>query len=62
MTEAASFPTIPLKVTINEYVDISKYYSTPNSKVFVNGLLDKILQKMVEEKKIIKTGRGLIDN
>lgn len=60
ITEAVTFESIPLKVTINEFVDISKYYSTPNSKVFVNGLLDRILQQMVKEGKIVKTGRGLV--
>lgn len=60
ITEAVTFESIPLKVTINEYVDISKYYSTPNSKVFVNGMLDRILQQMVKEGKIVKSGRGLV--
>ncbi|MEG1898083.1 MAG: transcription antitermination protein NusB [Bacteroidales bacterium] len=60
IAEALTFESIPLKVTINEFVDISKYYSTPNSKVFVNGLLDKILQQMLKEGKIIKSGRGLV--
>ncbi|MBQ5863864.1 MAG: transcription termination factor, partial [Bacteroidales bacterium] len=48
------------KVTINEYVEISKYYSTPNSKVFVNGLLDKIIGQMNKDGKIVKSGRGLV--
>ena len=61
VTEAVTFDSIPLKVTINEFVDISKYYSTPNSKVFVNGLLDRILQQMVKEGKIVKSGRGLVE-
>ncbi len=61
VTEAVSFESIPLKVTINEFVDISKYYSTPNSKVFVNGLLDRILQQMVKDGKIVKSGRGLVE-
>ena len=60
ITEAVVFDSIPLKVTINEYVDISKYYSTPNSRTFVNGILDKILQQMVKDGKIVKTGRGLV--
>lgn len=60
MTEAVTFETIPLKVTINEYVDISKYYSTPNSKTFVNGLLDRMLQRLLKEGKIVKSGRGLV--
>lgn len=60
MAEAVYFETIPLKVTINEYVEISKYYSTPNSKFFVNGLLDKILDQMNKDGKIVKSGRGLV--
>lgn len=60
ITEAIYFETIPLKVTINEFVDISKYYSTSNSRIFVNGLLDKILQQMVRDGKVVKSGRGLV--
>lgn len=60
IVEAVTFDTIPLKVTINEFVDISKYYSTPNSRIFVNGLLDRILQKLSKEGQIVKTGRGLV--
>ncbi len=60
ITEAVTFETIPLKVTINEFVDISKYYSTANSRIFVNGLLDKMLQKMYKEGAIVKSGRGLV--
>jgi N utilization substance protein B len=55
------FETIPVKVTINEYINIAKFYSTDKSKRFVNGILDKILQELNLEGKIIKTGRGLID-
>lgn len=62
IAEAVRFPNIPLKVTINEYVDISKFYSTRNSKVFVNGLLDRILRKMTDDGEIVKTGRGLIES
>ena len=57
--ELQSFENIPTKVTINEYLEISKYYSTPKSNVFINGILDKSLKKMVKDKKIIKKGRGL---
>jgi len=60
ITEAVYFSNIPVKVTINEYVEISKYYSTRNSHVFVNGVLDKIIQHFLQEGKIKKTGRGLI--
>ena len=61
IAEAVAFPNIPAKVTINEYVEISKYYSTVNSRVFVNGLLDKIIQAKVASGEIVKTGRGLLD-
>jgi len=60
IAEAVYFSNIPVKVTINEYVEISKYYSTRNSHVFVNGVLDKIIQHLLQEGKIKKTGRGLI--
>jgi N utilization substance protein B len=60
ITEALSFPNIPLKVTINEYVELAKYYSTPNSKLFVNGILDKILIGLQRDGKIEKSGRGLV--
>ncbi len=60
LAEAESFPEIPLKVTMNEYVEISKFYSLPKSSSFVNGLLDKLLSKLVEEGKIVKSGAGLV--
>ena len=59
--EFLNFTSIPVKVTINEYIDISKEFSTPKSKVFINGILDKILVEFRIEKKILKTGRGLLD-
>jgi len=59
MAEAVTFPSIPVKVTINEYVEISKYYSTPNSHTFVNGLLDVMLKRMLESGEVVKSGRGL---
>jgi N utilization substance protein B len=49
LAEACSFPDIPVNVSINEYVEISKYYSTPKSRSFVNGLLDVLIQKMAGE-------------
>lgn len=61
LCEMLHFPTIPTKVTINEFVDLSKLYSTPKSKDFINGILDKLLKQLTEEKKINKQGRGLID-
>jgi len=62
LTEMTNFPSIPVKVTINEYIDISKTYSTPKSKQFVNGLLDVLSKELTESGKIRKSGRGLIDN
>ncbi len=52
MTEILKFPEIPVKVSLNEYIELSKMYSTPKSKVFVNGVLDKLVDDMVREKKI----------
>lgn len=62
ITEMKNFPSIPVKVTINEYIDISKTYSTPKSKQFVNGLLDVLSKEMIENGEIKKSGRGLLDN
>lgn len=55
------FESIPGKVTINEYVNVAKLYSTDKSKRFVNGILDRLMQDLNDEGKIVKTGRGLID-
>ena len=60
LAEAVTFPTIPLKVTMNEYVEISKYYGTPKSRSFVNGLLDKLVARLNEEGQIKKEGKGLL--
>ncbi len=60
LAEAVAFPTIPVKVTINEYVEISKYFGTPKSKLFVNGILDRLIQKMSQEGQIVKSGKGLL--
>lgn len=62
ITEMQLFPSIPVKVSINEYIDISKTYSTPKSKQFVNGLLDVMSRELTEQGKIRKSGRGLLDN
>lgn len=59
--ELKFFPTIPVKVTINEYIDISKLYSTPKSKDFVNGVLDRIKNEMLDKGEIKKFGRGLME-
>ena len=60
LAEASSFPTIPVKVTINEYVEISKFYGTQKSRSFVNGLLDRLIQVLADEGKINKSGKGLL--
>jgi N utilization substance protein B len=62
LAEMTHFPSIPVKVTINEYIDISKTYSTPKSKQFVNGLLDVIAKELIDNGQIRKSGRGLLDN
>jgi N utilization substance protein B len=62
LSELQNFPSIPIKVTINEYIDLSKQYSTPKSKTFVNGVLDKLTDDLKKNGKIKKSGRGLIDN
>ncbi len=59
-TELVSFPSIPVKVTLDEYIEISKYYSTPGSSNFINGILDRIVTALTEEGKIKKSGRGLL--
>ena len=60
ITEFLNFPSIPTKVTINEYIEISKDYSTSKSSFFINGVLDKISKELIANKKIVKIGRGLI--
>lgn len=59
--ELKYFPNIPVKVSINEYIDISKFYSTPKSKDFVNGVLDKVKNEMMDKGEIKKFGRGLME-
>lgn len=61
ITELQIFKSIPTKVTINEYLELSKYYSTPKSNVFINGVLDKAVERLKADKKIVKTGRGLTE-
>ncbi len=60
LTEFIYFPSIPTKVTLNEYIEISKFYSTDKSRNFINGILDKALKELKEKGKIQKAGRGLI--
>ncbi len=61
LTEFLEFSSIPVKVTLNEYIELSKYYSTPKSRVFINGILDKMIADLKKQKKLVKIGRGLIE-
>jgi len=61
ITELQIFNNIPTKVTLNEYIEISKFYSTPKSNGFINGILDKAIDRLQAEKKIVKIGRGLMN-
>lgn len=59
--EMLEFPTIPAKVTLNEYVEVAKSYSTDKSKEFVNGVLDKLMKELIDSGKLNKEGRGLVE-
>ena len=61
LTEFCEFHSIPVKVTINEYIEISKFYSTSESRRFVNGMLDRLSNVLKEDGKLVKTGLGLVD-
>ena len=61
LAEIKTFSSIPVKVSINEYIDISKEYSTPKSKTFINGIIDKLVADLKKNNEIHKTGRGLIE-
>ena len=61
IAEMIKFPSIPVKVSINEYIELAKNYSTPKSGQFINGILDEISIRLISEKIIQKSGRGLID-
>lgn len=58
--EFLKFPSIPVKVTLNEYLELAKEYSTPKSSIFINGILDNLVKELETGKKLIKTGRGLM--
>ncbi len=58
--EFLKFPSIPLKVTINEYLELAKEYSTPKSSLFINGILDNLVKELQKNNRVNKTGRGLI--
>lgn len=59
ITELVNFKEIPIKVSLNEYIEISKDYSTEKSSLFINGILDKIVKDLVNNNSLIKEGRGL---
>lgn len=61
LCELLHFPTIPGKVTLNEYVELAKNYSTAKSKEFINGIMDKLMKDLSEQGKLVKEGRGLIE-
>jgi N utilization substance protein B len=58
--ELLKFPSIPTKVTINEYLEIAKEYSTPKSSIFINGILDNLVKEFTQDGKLKKSGRGLL--
>jgi N utilization substance protein B len=62
LTELMEFPSIPVKVTLNEYIELAKFYSTNRSSTFINGVLDRITKDFREEGKIVKAGRGLLES
>ncbi len=62
LCELLNFPNIPVKVTINEYIELAKAYSTPKSGKFVNGILDNLSEKLQASGRLRKSGRGLLDN
>lgn len=62
ISEMLNFGSIPVKVTINEYIELSKNYSTPKSKQFINGILDVVSNEFASDGRLKKTGRGLLDN
>lgn len=58
--EFLKFPSIPVKVTLNEYLELAKEYSTPKSSIFINGILDNLVKELETKKRIVKIGRGLM--
>ena len=61
ITEMMVFPEIPIPVSMNEYIELAKWYSTQNSGQFVNGIMYKVIEELKNEGKIKKIGRGLIE-
>lgn len=62
LTELLHFKSVPVKVTLNEYIELSKWYSSPKSKIFVNGVLDKLVLELKEKGLLKKMGRGLLED
>lgn len=62
IAEFITFPNVPIKVTINEYIELAKEYSTPKSRQFINGILDVLARELKKSGDLKKSGRGLIDN
>lgn len=60
LCEFICMPSIPVRVTLNEYIELAKYYSTPKSRIFVNGILDNALEILRNENRLQKQGRGLM--
>ncbi len=61
LAEILNVESIPVKVSINEYLEIAKEFSTPKSRIFINGIIDKLVMDLRSENKILKTGRGLVE-
>jgi N utilization substance protein B len=61
LTELMDFPSVPIKVTLNEYIELAKFYSTQRSSIFINGVLDRITKDFKDQGKIVKAGRGLLE-
>jgi len=61
LTELTEFPSVPIKVSLNEYIELAKYYSTQRSSIFINGVLDRITKDFKDQGKIVKAGRGLLE-
>ncbi|NLF42971.1 MAG: transcription antitermination factor NusB, partial [Bacteroidales bacterium] len=61
LTELEFFPNVPVRVTLNEFIEISKNYSTPRSNIFINGVLDKLVDSLKNENRLQKTGKGLME-
>jgi len=62
LTEFKNFKSVPVKVSLNEYIELSKWYSTAKSKIFINGVLDKLVVELKEKGSLKKTGRGLLES